>query len=142
MRTLHLGLRAADPERSLGFYRALGYEVIGSVPNTPIGHLTMLKLPDDPFVALELVHDPSRTPDGVGGGGGGGGLSHVVVQVESLDATIARLAAHGIEADPPEVPEGSDDVRVTLIYDPDGNRIELLQWPAGHPTGMTAADWP
>jgi lactoylglutathione lyase len=25
--------------------------------------------------------------------------------------------------------------------DPDGNRIELVQWPPGHPDGMTAADF-
>jgi lactoylglutathione lyase len=45
MRTLHFGLRVADPGRSLAFYTAVGYQVIGSVPNTPLGHLTMLKLP-------------------------------------------------------------------------------------------------
>jgi lactoylglutathione lyase len=27
------------------------------------------------------------------------------------------------------------------VIDPDGNRIELVQWPAGHPDGITAADW-
>ena len=31
MRTLHFGLRVADLERSLAFYRAIGYEVVGSV---------------------------------------------------------------------------------------------------------------
>jgi lactoylglutathione lyase len=35
MRTLHLGLRVAHVERSLAFYAALGYEVVGSVPATP-----------------------------------------------------------------------------------------------------------
>ena len=37
MRTLHLGLRVADRERSLAFYTAVGYEVVGSVPETPLG---------------------------------------------------------------------------------------------------------
>jgi lactoylglutathione lyase len=27
------------------------------------------------------------------------------------------------------------------VIDPDGNRIELVQWPAGHADGITAADW-
>lgn len=35
MRTLHFGLRVADLERSLAFYSAVGYEVVGSVPETP-----------------------------------------------------------------------------------------------------------
>ena len=57
MRTLHFGLRVADPGRSLAFYTAVGYEVVGSVPETPLGHLTMLKLPRDEFVTIERVHD-------------------------------------------------------------------------------------
>ena len=62
MRTLHFGLRVADRDRSLAFYSALGYEVVGEVPETGIGHLTMLKLPDDELVTIELVHDPTELP--------------------------------------------------------------------------------
>ena len=137
MRTLHFGLRVADLERSLAFYTAVGYQVVGSVPETAFGHLTMLKLPDDDFVTIELVYDPAKGEAGLGTG-----LNHFVVKVASLDATITELAAQGIDADTPESPDGSDDVRTTWITDPDGNRIELVQWPAGHPDGITAADWP
>jgi lactoylglutathione lyase len=91
MRTLHFGLRVADPGRSLAFYTAVGYQVIGSVPNTPLGHLTMLKLPGDEFVTIELAHDPAQGEVNFGTG---------------------------------------------------LNRIELVQWPAGHADGITAADWP
>ena len=135
MRTLHFGLRVADLDRSLAFYRALGYEVVGEVPQTGIGHLTMIKLPGDEFVTIELVHQPGA--DVVAGTG----LSHFVIKVESMAATIAELAAQGIDADAPGSPDGSDDFRTAWITDPDGNRIELVQWPAGHPEGMTAADW-
>jgi lactoylglutathione lyase len=69
------------------------------------------------------------------------GLSHFVINVEALDATISELAARGIDADVPGSPDGSDDLRTTWVIDPDGNRIELVQWPAGHPDGITAADW-
>jgi lactoylglutathione lyase len=132
MRTLHFGLRVADLDRSLAFYMAVGYEVVGSVPDTPLGHLTMLKLPADEFVTIELVHDP--TP----GNDVGTGLSHFVIKVESMDATVSDLAAHGINAEPPSSPDGSNDFRTTWIIDPDGNRIELVRWPAGHPEGITA----
>ena len=137
MRTLHLGLRVADLERSLAFYTAVGYEVVGSVPETALGHLTMLKLPDDDFVTIELVHDPTNGEVHLGTG-----LSHFVIKVESLDATITELAAHGIDADTPASPDGSDEFRTTWITDPDGRRIELVQWPADHPDGITTADWP
>ena len=60
MRTLHLGLRVADLDRSLAFYTAVGYEIVGRVPDTPLGDLTMLKLPGDEFVTIELVHDGTQ----------------------------------------------------------------------------------
>jgi lactoylglutathione lyase len=136
MRTLHFGLRVADLDRSLAFYAAVGYEVVGSVPETPVGHLTMLKLPDDEFVTIELVHDPTQGEINMSTG-----LSHFVIKVESLDATIREFAARGIDADEPASPDGSDDFRTTWVIDPDGNRIELVQWPADHADGITAADW-
>jgi lactoylglutathione lyase len=134
MRTLHIGLRVRDLERSLGFYGRLGYEVVGTVPETELGSLTMLKLPGDEFVSVELVHDPtSGTVDP-------GGLSHLVVQVEDLHGTLAGLAAHGIPADAPSSPDGSQGFWTTWLTDPDGYRIELVQWPDGHPDGMTRSD--
>ncbi|MPZ82993.1 MAG: VOC family protein [Actinophytocola sp.] len=135
MRTLHFGLRVTDLERSLAFYTAIGYQVLGSVPETAFGSLTMLQLPDDDFVTIELVHDPSRTeldPDSR--------LNHFVIQVESMEATVAALAANGIDAEEPVSPNDSDDFLTSWVTDPDGNRIELVQWPAGHADGITAAD--
>jgi lactoylglutathione lyase len=137
MRTLHFGLRVADLERSLAFYTAVGYEVVGSVPETAFGSLTMLKLPGDEFVTIELVHDPAKDVLDIGSG-----LNHFVIKVESMDATIAELAANGVDAEPPSSPDGSDDFLTSWITDPDGNRIELVQWPAGHPDGITEADTP
>src|SRR3954465_3758634 len=118
MRTLHLGLRVADPERSIAFYASLGYEVLGSVPATELGTLTMLKLPGDEFATLELVHDPTTSQIEHSG------LSHLVVQGEDLRATVAALAAHGIQVEEPGSPDGSDDFWTTWTTDPDGYRIE------------------
>ena len=136
MRALHVGLRVSDNGRSLEFYRSLGYDVVGTVPGTEFGTLTMLKLPGDPFVSLELVHDPA------GGTITTGGLNHLVVQVEALRDTVARLAALGIEAEEPSSPDGSEDFWTAWLTDPDGYRIELVEWPPGHPDGITAADFP
>jgi lactoylglutathione lyase len=136
MRTLHFGLRVADRDRSLAFYTALGYELVGTAPETPLGHLTMLKLPGDEFVTIELVHDPARGDFAVGAG-----LSHFVVEVESMDATVGALAVHGIAVEAPVSPDGSDDFLTAWVADPDGNRIELVQWPTGHADGLSAADW-
>ena len=137
MRTLHLGLRVADPDRAVAFYTAVGYEVVGRAPDTPVGQLTMLKLPDDDVVSVELVFDPTEA-----GRQRGTGLSHLVIQVDSMGATVAELRAKGIDVAEPESPDESADFLTSWITDPDGNRIELVQWPPGHPDGLTAADWP
>jgi lactoylglutathione lyase len=136
MRTLHVGLRVTDLDRSLAFYTGVGYEVVGSVPETGIGHLTMLKLPGDEFVSLELVHDPAAGAVELGTG-----LSHLVVHVEDMADAVTRLAAEGIPAEDPVSPDGSEDFRTSWITDPDGRRIELVQWPAGHPDGLSPYDW-
>src|SRR3954451_868348 len=99
MRALQIGLRVADLDRSLAFYTGLGYQVIGNVPETEFGSLTMLKLPGDPFATVELVHDPAR------GRVDPGGLNHLVVQVDSMHATVAELRAGGLEVDDPASPD-------------------------------------
>jgi lactoylglutathione lyase len=136
MRTLHFGLRVTDLERSLAFYTAVGYETIGSVPETPFGSLTMLKLPADEFVTIELVHDPNRTELDTPSR-----LNHFVITVKSMTTTIADLATKAIDAEPPQSPDGSANFLTSWITDPDGNRIELVQWPPGHADGISAADW-
>lgn len=99
MRTLHVGLRVSDLERSLAFYTAVGYTVVGTVDGTVFGSLTMLRLPGDGFVMTQLVYDPARGAVDLGTG-----ISHLVVQVESLEETLAGLAARRIVAEPPGCP--------------------------------------
>ena len=130
---LHLGLRVTDLERSLAFYTAIGYARIGGVPETAFGSLTMLQLPDDPFASLELVCDPERPVEDITA------VNHLVIQVEDLSATIADLATRGVMAEPPAEP--GPGIRTSWLTDPDGYRVELVQWPPGHPAGMTAADF-
>jgi lactoylglutathione lyase len=92
MRTLHVGLRVSDRGRSVGHYMLLGYQVVGEVPETSIGHLTTLELPRDPFVSLEPVHDPSR------GGVAPGDFRHLVIAVDEVRATVGHLAEDGSRA--------------------------------------------
>src|SRR6187549_308971 len=121
MRMLHVGLRVSDLGRSLAFYTALGYAEIGSVPQTGFGSLTMLKLPDDPFVSLELVHDPARPVKDTGA------VNHLVLQTDDLDATVADLATKGVTSEPPA--EQGPGFKPAWLTDRDGYRIELVQWP-------------
>jgi len=129
---LHLGLRVTDLDRSLAFYTAVGYARLGRVPETPFGSLTLLQLPGDPFVSLELVHDPARPVTDTGA------VNHLVIQVDDMHAAVADLASRGVTAEPPT--DHGEGMWTSWLTDPDGYRIELVQWPAGHPAGMTRAD--
>ena len=136
MRTLHIALRISEQDRSVQFYSAIGYVVIGEVAQTPLGRLTVLQLPDDEFGSLELVHNPD-----LGEVVPGEGFSHLVVQTDSIRATLDALGEAGFRTGVPESPGGADGPVVAWIIDPDGYRIELTQWPAGHPAGFTRADF-
>lgn len=136
MRTLHTSLRVSNRDASVTFYTAIGFAVVGNVDGTPLGDLTVLKLPEDEYGTLELISNP-RWGEIVPGNG----FSHLVVQTDSLNATLASLTAAGLEAGTPESPGGPDGPMVAWVTDPDGYRVELTQWPAGHPAGFTAADF-
>ena len=55
--------------------------------------------------------------------------------------TLAALGARGVRAGPAESPDGSGETLTAWATDPDGHRIELVQWPPGHADGITAADF-
>jgi lactoylglutathione lyase len=47
-----------------------------------------------------------------------------------------------VQTEEPGSPDGSADFWTAWVTDPDGYRIELVQWPDGHPDGMTRSDFP
>ncbi|WP_433474699.1 VOC family protein [Spirillospora sp. CA-142024] len=136
MKTLHPAYRVTDLSVSLGFYTALGYELVGRVDVGGGTTLAMLKFPTEEMVTLELVHRPADGPVDLGTG-----FSHLPVQVDDLAATVEALSQAGLRPGPVERPGGPDGPQVSWLADPDGYRIELVQWPPGHPKGITAADF-
>jgi lactoylglutathione lyase len=136
VKTLHAAYRVTDLPDSLRFYCAMGYEEVGHIDVGGGATLAVLKFPGESVVTLELVHRPADGPVDVGSG-----FSHIVVQVDSLASTIEELAQAGLKPGPPERPAGPDGPRTSWITDPDGYRIELVEWPPGHADGITAADF-
>ena len=136
MRTLHPAYRVTDLAASLDFYTELGYEQVGRVDVGGGASLTMLKFPAEEVVTLELVHRPADGPVDIGTG-----FSHLPIQVDNLRFTIEALSQAGLRAGPVERPGGPDGPQTSWLRDPDGYRIELVQWPPGHPNGITAADF-
>jgi lactoylglutathione lyase len=136
MRTLHTSYRVSELDVSLAFYTALGYEEVGQVDLGAGASLTMLKFPGEEVVTLELAHRPDDGPVDIGTG-----FSHIPIQVDDLRATLKQLSEAGLKPGPVERPGGPDGPQISWLTDPDGYRIELVQWPPGHPYGMTTTDF-
>lgn len=136
MKTLHTAYRVSDLGASLLFYRALGYEEVGRIGMDDDASLTVLKFPGEAVVTLELVHRPADGSVEVGTG-----FSHLVVQVDSLTSSIDEMSSAGLKPEPPGRPGGADGPTTSWLTDPDGYRIELVEWPPGHADGITAQDF-
>jgi lactoylglutathione lyase len=136
MKTLFVAYRVTDLDRSLDFYTPLGYIEVGTVVGGDEGSLVVLRFPDEPVATLELVHRPGGERVDVGSG-----FDHLAIQVEALDANLKRLAEAGLEPEPIQYPAGPHGPKTSWLTDPDGYRIELVEWPPGHPDGITAADF-
>jgi lactoylglutathione lyase len=135
-KTILVGIRVNDLARSLEFYTTLGYTELGTLPLDDGSRLAMLKFPAEQSATIELVYRPADGPVDVGPG-----LDHLAIQVDELAATIEELTAAGLEPGPQELPGGPDGPKTSWITDPDGYRIELVEWPAGHADGITETDF-
>ncbi|MCM2416349.1 VOC family protein [Streptomyces sp. RKAG290] len=136
MKTLFVSYRISDLDRSLGFYAALGYAELGRVEVGEGARLVILKFPGEPAASLELVHRPGDGPVEVGDG-----FDHLAIQVETLATTLERLTEAGLAPGPLQCPGGPHGPKTSWLTDPDGYRIELVEWPSGHPDGITAGDF-
>jgi lactoylglutathione lyase len=121
-RLVHTCVRVRDPEASVAFYRALGFEERGRL-NFESAYNVYLGLPGEGD-SLELTVNVGRdAPYDLGDG-----YNHVAVTVHDIDEALRRLEAIGVAPEkPPYKPGGRDDLpRIAFVADPDGYRIELI----------------
>ena len=119
---VHTCVRVVDPDASVRFYEALGFERRGQL-NFDSAYNVYLGLPGDRDT-LELTVNVGRTePYDLGDG-----YNHVAVTVDDIDAALGRLAEIGVEPEkPPYRPGGRDELpRIAFVSDPDGYRVELI----------------
>ena len=64
-----------------------------------------------------------------------------MIQGDDLRTYAERLTNDGVPVEEINLLDDSGSFLTAWVSDPDGNRIELVQWPPGHPDGMSAADW-
>jgi lactoylglutathione lyase len=121
MRYVHTCVRVRDPEASMRFYEALGFERRGRL-NFETAYNIYMGLPGDGDT-LELTVNRGREE----AYDLGDGYNHMALVVDDLDGLLADLKEVGIEPEkPPYAPGGRTEYRICFVADPDGYRIELI----------------
>ena len=124
MELIHTCYRITDPDRSVGFYEALGFESRRELPIRDEAVNYFLGIPGQDGPELELTYN-FDTPDG--GYELGTGYGHIAVTVDDLDATLGALSEKGIEAERPPYTVREGGSRICFVRDPDGYRVELIE---------------
>lgn len=144
----HITVRVCDLERALAFYRdGLGLRQLFDVrldgPGLDAvtetkgarGRMVGLLVPGAGKVSIELIHFEhprlTRPPEGRYSGWG-----NISISVADLDAAYRDCVERGLAPLSPPVEVGG--VRMFFLTDPDGARIELIEFAGGH---TTSAAW-
>jgi len=118
---IHTCYRIGDIDRSVAFYKALGFEETGRFGLPDGATNVFMGLPGD-GARLELTYNP-----GVERYDLGTGYNHIAVTADDLDGALAQLAGQGIEPEKPPYTVREGGNRLCFVRDPDGYRIELIE---------------
>jgi len=125
MSLIHTCYRITDIDRSLAFYRALGFEEVRRLPIREEAINIYLNQPGDAGEPrLELTYNFGVDQYEVGTGYG-----HIAISTTDLDAALAGLAGQGIEPERPPYTVSDGGSRLCFVRDPDGYRVEIVERP-------------
>jgi lactoylglutathione lyase len=124
MSLIHTCYRILEIDRSVAFYKALGFQEKGRVPIREEAINVFMGLPDDGAEPrLELTCNFGQDqPYEVGTGYG-----HIAITTPDLDSTLAVLKDQGIEPERPPSTIRDGGSRLCFVRDPDGYRVELVE---------------
>ena len=126
-RLQHVGLIVSDLDRSRRFYsKALGLEEVARPPNFTFAG-TWFRLGGTEIHLLVEADTTGRAsaPD-PGPSAAYGLVSHIALEVDDLDASLARLAENDVALIGGPMPRGDGFVQV-FFRDPDGYVVELFE---------------
>jgi catechol 2,3-dioxygenase-like lactoylglutathione lyase family enzyme len=130
LRLSHVGIYAKDYDESMRFYtQTIGLKeafTIKDAAGKPT--LSYLQITKDTF--LEIAPATAERPVG---------LSHVGIWPENLAATVAVLRQRGVKVDDPRT--GATLTSITNVTDPNGIRLELLDFLPGSAPRKAIDDW-
>ena len=119
---IHTCYRITDVDRSVDFYKQLGFEETRRMPIRDEAINVFMGLPGD-GERLELTYNHDQEgPYEIGAGYG-----HIAITAEDLDGTLERLASIGIEPEKPPYTVREGGSRLCFVRDPDGYRIEIIE---------------
>jgi catechol 2,3-dioxygenase-like lactoylglutathione lyase family enzyme len=144
----HVTLAVRDLDAAKRFLAVLGFEedkatvVSGpamaaymGIPGWEADHVTLVLrgAPDRQEIQLICFHEPPLTVDAGSGTLSRTGFNHLCLRTESISATLANLAAIGVE--PRNEVMEFHDRRLVFVTGPEGVVIELAEWttPAAVP---------
>ena len=130
LRLNHVGIYARDFDESMRFYtQVMGFREAFTIRD-PEGKPTLayLQITRDTF--LELAPANAQRP---------AGLSHIGIWPADLSAAVATLRARGVKVDDPRT--GATKTSITNVIDPNGVRLELLDFLAGSLPRKAMDDW-
>jgi lactoylglutathione lyase len=122
MELIHTCYRITDPDRSVAFYEALGFEERSRLPIRDEAINIFMGLPGDGD-RLELTYN-----FGVDSYELGTGYGHIAVTVDDIHATLERLAGQGIEPEKPPYTVREGGSLLCFVRDPDGSLLELISY--------------
>jgi lactoylglutathione lyase len=119
---IHTCYRITDVDRSVDFYKKLGFEETRRMPIRDEAINVFMGIPGD-GERLELTYNHDQEgPYEIGAGYG-----HIAITAEDLDGTLERLASIGIEPEKPPYTVREGGSRLCFVRDPDGYRIEIIE---------------
>lgn len=133
-RLAHVCLQVKDLQRSLAYYRSLGFA--DRFKFTRKGRDYGMYLEIAPMTYIELFEDPALGP------AHNTHLAHFCIETEDLDALVRHLDAQGVAHTAKA--QGCDHTWQIWLEDPDGNKFEVHQYTPQslqQRGGVAEADW-
>jgi len=128
IRLNHVGLYVNNLEESVTFYTKMGFRRAFNFQDAQGHPVAYLQINHDTF--MELTPATAEHP---------AGLSHIGVWSDDLNTTVADLRQNGIKVD--DVSMGMTKAHITNLYDPNGVRTELLEFPPESLQGKAIKAW-
>jgi catechol 2,3-dioxygenase-like lactoylglutathione lyase family enzyme len=122
LRLNHVQITVPNLDESIAFYtNVMGFRVAFKLPAPADGRppTTFVQINRDTF--LEVVQATANVSPGI---------THIGLQTDDLDATVAQVRRGGVTVPDPRPPNGIGS-RLATVFDPHGIRLEINEQPPG-----------